>query len=69
MTVYWRRGGGGARRSGETPGGPEEARGADVPCLLSFLVRARVRTVMRMLVGVTSGLQATPARVSPDPGG
>lgn len=44
-------------------------RGPDVPYLLSFLVRARVRTVMCMSVDVTSGLQGTQAWASPDPGG
>lgn len=44
-------------------------RGADVPYLLSFLVRAQVWTVMCMSVDVTSGLQGTQAWVSPDPGG
>lgn len=47
----------------------EGARGADVPYLLSFLVRAQVWTVMCMSVDVTSGLQGTQAWVSPDPGG
>lgn len=51
----------------ETQG--EWARGADVPYLLSFLVRAWVRTVMCMSVYVTSGLQGTLAWGSPDPGG
>lgn len=40
-----------------------------MPYLLSFLVRAQVRTVMCMSVDVTSGLQGTQAWVSPDPGG
>ena len=71
MTVYRQRGGGerGAQREGETQGEGEGARWADVPCLLSFLVRAQVWTVMCMLVDVTSGLQGTQAWVSPDPGG
>lgn len=47
----------------------EEARGPDIPYLLSFLVRAQVWTIMRMLVDVTSGLQGTKAWVWPDPGG
>lgn len=69
MSVYRQRGGGGrgAQRNVETQG--EGARGADVPYLLSFLVRAQVWTVMCMLVDVTSGLQGTQAWVSPDPGG
>lgn len=59
----------GEQRIGETQGEGEEARGADMPYLLSFLVRAQVRTVMCMLVDVTSGLKGTQAGVWPDPGG
>lgn len=57
------------RENGETQREGQGARGADMPYLLSFLVRDQVWTVMCMSVDVTSGLQGTQAWVSPDPGG
>lgn len=59
-SVPWGGGGGTEKRL-------NAARGADVPCLLSSLVRAHVWTVICMSVDVTSGLQGMQARVSPDP--
>lgn len=58
-SVWWGGGGGGELRNGETQREGERAIGADVPYLLSFLVRAQVWTVMCMSVDVTSGLQGT----------
>lgn len=68
-SVLWREKAGEEQRDSVSQGGRERASGADMSYLLSCLVRAQVRTVMCMLVDVTSGLQGTQAWALPDPGG